>query len=48
MAKEEALQFKGDEDDDEGIISLDSLFFVDRKYFSLFFFFDPNKIVSPR
>jgi hypothetical protein len=33
MTKEEALQFEGDEDDDGGIISLDSSFFVNRKYF---------------
>lgn len=51
MAKEEALQFKGidEDDDDEGIISLDRFFFVDRKYFKfLSFFFDRDKIGSLR
>ncbi|XP_078171172.1 putative methyltransferase family protein isoform X2 [Carex rostrata] len=44
MANEEALQFKGDEDDDEGIISLDSLFFVDRNYELTEFTFGSNSL----
>ncbi|KAJ4763065.1 Protein-lysine methyltransferase METTL21B [Rhynchospora pubera] len=45
MTKEEALQRKGgDEDDDEGMISLDSSFFVDRNYELTEFTFGSNSL----